>query len=50
MHRGDGRAERPADLALEGVELGVVQETEMEGEVLADDESSNDTDSAEFCE
>jgi hypothetical protein len=25
-HRGDGRAECPADLALEGVELGISEE------------------------
>jgi hypothetical protein len=33
-HRGDGRAECLADLALEGVELGIVEEAELEGEVL----------------
>jgi hypothetical protein len=40
-HRRDGGAECPADLALEGVEL--------ESEMLADVESSNDTDSARLC-
>jgi hypothetical protein len=48
--RGDGGAECPADLALEGVELGVVEEAERESEVLTDEESSNDADSAGLCE
>jgi hypothetical protein len=49
-HRGNGGAECPADLALEGVERGVAEETEMEKEVLADEESSNEADSAGLCE
>jgi hypothetical protein len=40
-HRGDGGAECPADLALEDVELGFTEEAELEGEVRADDESSD---------
>jgi hypothetical protein len=35
-HRGDGGAECSADLAFEGVQLGVAEEAELEGEVLAD--------------
>jgi hypothetical protein len=35
-HRGDGGAERPADLALEDVQLGVAEEAELKGEVFAD--------------
>jgi hypothetical protein len=49
MHQGDGGAECPNDLALEGVELGVAEQTELEGEVLANEESSNDADSAGLC-
>jgi hypothetical protein len=49
-HRGDGGAECPADLSLKGVELGVAEETEQEGEVLTDEQSSNDVNSAGFCE
>jgi hypothetical protein len=49
-HRGDGGAEWPAGLALDGVEIGIAEETELEGEVLADEASSNDTDSAGLCE
>jgi hypothetical protein len=41
-HRGDGRAEWPAYLALEDVELGIVEEAELEGEVLPNEESSDD--------
>jgi hypothetical protein len=44
-HQGDGGAECPNDLALEGVEFGVVEQTELEGEELANEESSNDADS-----
>jgi hypothetical protein len=47
-HRGDGGAEHPADLALESVEFGVAEEPEAKGEVLADEESSDDSDSAEL--
>jgi hypothetical protein len=36
-------------LALEGVELGVVVHTELESEELANEESSNDADSAGLC-
>jgi hypothetical protein len=43
VHRGDGRVECPADLALEDVELGLIaEEAELEGEVLPNEESSND--------
>jgi hypothetical protein len=35
-HRGDGGAECSADLSFEGVELGVGEEAELEGEVLSD--------------
>jgi hypothetical protein len=38
MHRGDGGAECATDLAVEDVELGVAEEAELEGKVLADDE------------
>jgi hypothetical protein len=48
-HRRDGVAECPADLALEGVEQGVVENTDDEDEVLANEESSNDADSAGLC-
>jgi hypothetical protein len=48
-HRRDSGAESPADLALEGVELGVAEETELEGEMLANENSSYDTDSAVLC-
>jgi hypothetical protein len=34
-HRGDGGAECSTDLAFKGVHLGVVEEAELEGEVLA---------------
>jgi hypothetical protein len=33
-------------LSFEGVELGVGEEAELEGEVFADEESTNDPDSA----
>jgi hypothetical protein len=48
-HRGDGGAECPADLALEGVELEIAEHTQLEGGVLAYEESSNDADSAGLC-
>jgi hypothetical protein len=35
-HRGDGGAECPADLSFEDDQLGVSEEAELEGEVLAD--------------
>jgi hypothetical protein len=35
-HRGDGGAECSADLAVKDAELGVTEEAELEGEVLAD--------------
>jgi hypothetical protein len=41
-YRGDGIAECPAYLAKEDVELGIVEETELEGEVLPNKESSDD--------
>jgi hypothetical protein len=34
-HRGDGGAECSADLAFEGVQLGVAEEAELEGEEFA---------------
>jgi hypothetical protein len=49
-YRGDGGAEGTAYLGLEGVELGVVEETELEGEVLADEESADEADSARLFE
>jgi hypothetical protein len=36
-------------MALEGVEMGDVVETELEGVALTDEESSNDTDYAGLC-
>jgi hypothetical protein len=48
-HRGDFGAESLADFALESVDLGVAEEAEVKGEVLADEESSNDSDSAGLC-
>jgi hypothetical protein len=35
-HRGDGGVECSEDLAFEGVQLGVAEEAELQGEVLAD--------------
>ena len=35
-YRGDGGVECAADLAVEGVELGIGEEAELEGEVFAD--------------
>jgi hypothetical protein len=49
-HRGDGGAECPADLALEGVELGVAEKTALESQVLAKKESADGADSAGLCE
>jgi hypothetical protein len=37
-------------LALEGVELEIAEEAELEGEVFADKEASNDAESAGLCE
>jgi hypothetical protein len=48
-HRGAGGVECPADLALEDVELGVAEEAEQEGEVLADEESADDAYSMGLC-
>jgi hypothetical protein len=48
-YRGDGGAECAADLAFEGVELGVGREAELEGEVFADKESTDDEKSAGLC-
>jgi hypothetical protein len=48
-HRGDGGAECAADLSFEGVELGVVEEAELEGEVFADEESTDNHYSAGLC-
>jgi uncharacterized metal-binding protein len=43
VHRGDGRAECQADLALEGVELGIAKEADLEGEELPNEKSSDDS-------
>jgi hypothetical protein len=48
-YRGDGGAECAADLSFEGVELGVSEEAELEGEVLADKESAEDPYFAGLC-
>jgi hypothetical protein len=48
-YRGDGGAECAADLSFEGVELGVGENAELEGEVLADKESTDDPNSAGLC-
>jgi hypothetical protein len=48
-YRGDGGAECAANLSFEGVELGVGEEAELEGEVLADKESTDDPQSAGLC-
>jgi hypothetical protein len=45
-YRGDGGAECAAYLAFEGVELGVGEEAELEGEVFADEKPTDDPDSA----
>jgi hypothetical protein len=42
-------SERSANLVLESVKLGVAEEAELKGEVLADEESSDDSDSAGLC-
>jgi hypothetical protein len=36
-------------LALEDVEMGIAEEAELEGEVLADEESSDDAYFARLC-
>jgi hypothetical protein len=36
-------------LSFEGVELGVGEEAELEGEVFADEECTDDPDSAGLC-
>jgi hypothetical protein len=36
-------------LAVEGVELGIAEEAELEGEVLADEETADDSYSAGLC-
>jgi hypothetical protein len=41
-HLGDSIAECPADTALEDVKLGIAKEAELEGEVLPDEEASDD--------
>ena len=48
-YRGDGGAECVADLSFERVELGVGEEAELEGEMLSDEESTDDPDSAGLC-
>jgi hypothetical protein len=48
--RRDGGAECPADLALDGVELFVAREAKPQGEVLANEKSSNTSDFAGLCE
>ena len=48
-YRGDGGAEISADLTIEGVQLGVTEEAELEGEVFADKESADDYNSAGLC-
>jgi hypothetical protein len=48
-HRGDGGAECSTNLPFQEVELGVVEEAEVEGEVLADEEASDDAESAGLC-
>ena len=48
-YRGDGGAECAADLSFESVELGVGEEAELEGEMLSDEESTDDPDSAGLC-
>jgi hypothetical protein len=45
-HRRDGGAEGSVDLPFEGVQLGVAEEAELEGEVLADEEAPDDAYSA----
>jgi hypothetical protein len=47
-HRGDGGAECAAYLPFDGVELGVGEAAELEGEVFADKEPTDDPDSAGF--
>jgi hypothetical protein len=49
-HRGVGRAECPADLVLNDVELGIAEEAELQGEVLPNEESSDNAYSAGLCE
>jgi hypothetical protein len=47
-YREDGGAECAAYLSFEGVELGVTEEAELEGEVFAD-KSTDDSDFAGLC-
>ena len=47
--RGAGGAACAADLSFESVELGVGEEAELEGEMLSDEESTDDPDSAGLC-
>jgi hypothetical protein len=49
-HRGEGGAKCPADLALEGVELGIAEETELESEVFPNEVSADDAYSVGLCE
>jgi hypothetical protein len=49
-HRGDGGAERHADLALEGIEMGVTEKAELEGKVFADEVSSKGAEIGGLCE
>jgi hypothetical protein len=44
--RGDGGAEGSADLCVHDVQMGVAEEVELEGEVLADEETADDAYSA----
>jgi hypothetical protein len=44
-YRGDGGTECSAYLSFEGVELGVGEEAELEGEMFADKEATDDPDS-----
>jgi hypothetical protein len=48
-YRGDGGAKCAAHFSLEGVELGVGEEAELEGEVFVDKEPADDPDSAGLC-
>jgi hypothetical protein len=41
-HRGDGGAECFADLPFQDVQLGIGEEAEMEGDVLAHEEAADD--------
>jgi hypothetical protein len=48
-YRGDGGAECSADLAVEDVWLGIGEEAELEGDVLADEETADDSCSTGLC-